>query len=135
MSCKAGLYTVNTNAQALTIGSAISPGSIVRRFGQNVNLNNDSIVISGAGYYDVSAAVTITATTAGTVTVSLTKDDSVVPGAVASSLVAQGDIVTVPINALVREFGCCCDNTSNLKFVVGGAGETISNIAIVVERI
>lgn len=134
MSCKSAIYTANTSTQALAVGSEINLGNIIRRFGSNVNLVGNSISITGAGYYDVSASFTITATTGGTVVVSLLKDGVAIPGAVATAVVAQGAIVTLPINALVREF-CCCDSTSSLTFVITGTAESVTNASVVVERI
>lgn len=132
---KSAIYTSNTTAQALAIGSAISPGSIIRRFGPNLNLSGESINVTGAGYYSIDASFVITATNAGTVIITLVKDGVAVPGAIASASLAVGDVATISINALVREFGCCCDNNSNLNFVLSGAAETISNASIVIERV
>lgn len=135
MSCKSAIYTANTSVQTLAVGSEIDLGNIIRRFGSNVNLNGDAININGSGYYDVSASFTITGTNAGTVNIVLLKDGVAIPGAVASVVVAVGDVVTIPIKALVREFGCCYDNNSNLTFVLTGTAESITNASVVVERI
>ena len=48
MSCNSGIYTVNTGATA-TAGGSIPLGSINRRFGCNINLNGNGIIINGAG--------------------------------------------------------------------------------------
>jgi len=135
MSCNSAIYTVNSSDQAVGVNGIISLGSTIRRFGKNINLVGNAINISGSGYFDVDASITITGTNAGTVTVSLYKDGTAVSGAEASVSLTAGDVVTVPINALVREFGCCADNNSNLTFVLGGFAETINNISVVVERI
>lgn len=132
---KSAIYTSNTTTQALAIGSAIDPGNVVRRFGCNVNLLGNSIAVVGAGYYSVDGQFTITATNAGTATITLLRDGVAVPGAVASASVAAGDVVTVGINALVREYGCCANNSSSLSFVLGGVAESITNASIVVERL
>lgn len=127
------LYTLNTNTQALAIGSQIDLGSIVRRYGQNINLSGDSILVKGGGYYNVSADVTITGTTAGTTTVNLVKDGTVIASSPVT--VAVGAVVTIPVQAVVREIGCCRDNTSNLTFVLTGTAETVNQISVVVEKI
>lgn len=132
---KSAIYTANTNAQALAAGSIINLGSIIRRFGQNINLASNNIAVSGAGYYKVNADITITGTTAGTVSVNMLKDGTQVVGATSSVSVAVGDVVTIPLQALVREYGCCCDNNSNLTFVLSGTAETVSNITVTVEKI
>lgn len=130
---KSAIYTANTNAQALAVGSVINLGSIIRRFGQNINLNNNNLTISGGGYYKVDCDITIAGTNAGTVTISLLKDGNVVTST--SVVLAVGDIVTVPMQALVREYGCCCDNNSNLSFVLTGTSETINSISVIGEKI
>lgn len=132
---KSAIYTSNTSAQALAVGSTISLGTIIRRFGQNVRLSGDAIYISGAGYYDIDASFTVTATNAGTVEIYAMKDNVAIPGAIASVSLAVGDVATISINALVREFGCCADNNSPITFVIGGTAETITNASVVVERI
>ena len=46
---------------------------------------------------------------------------------------ATGDIVTLPISALVR-LNCDCD-TTNLIIVIGGQVVTAQNLAFMVEKI
>lgn len=46
---------------------------------------------------------------------------------------AIGDIVSLPISALVR-LNCDCD-TANLTIVIGGQAVTAQNLAVVVEKI
>jgi len=137
MSCKSAMYTANTTNQTLTAGSTVDLGSIIRRFGQNINLNGDDINVSGAGYYDINAefVLTGTATSAATTTITLMKDGVGVQGATTSVSMAAGDVVTVGINALVREYGCCCDNNSNLSFLISGTGAIVNNASVVVEKV
>lgn len=132
---KSAIYTSNTSTQALAVGSNVSLGTVIRRFGQNIRLDGDAIQITGGGYYVVDASFTITATYPGTVTISLLKDNVAVQGAIASASVVAGDVVTVSIDALIREFGCCCDNNATLTFVIGGVAESITNASVVVEKI
>lgn len=132
---KSAIYTTNTTSQAMAVGSAISPGTVIRRFGQNLTLVGDAINVNGAGYYSINASFILTATNAGTVSITLVKDGVAIPGAVASATLAVGDVATISINSLIREFGCCCDNNSNISFILSGTAETVSNVSIVAERI
>jgi len=132
---KSAIYTSNNATQALALGSNIGLGNIIRRFGCNCNLNGDAINVNGAGYYDIDANFIINGTNAGTATISLLKDGVLVPGAIASATIAVGDVATLGINALVREYGCCANNNSNLTFVLSGTAETISNASVVVEKV
>lgn len=134
MSCKAAIYTANTGAQALQIGSVLSLGSIIRRFGCGVNLNGNGIVIDREGYYDVDASITATAAAAGTVTVTLLRDGVAVSGAVASATAAAAGTVALPITALVRQ-SCGCSGGSTLTLVLGGTAATINNVALKVIKL
>lgn len=137
MSCKSALFTANTNPQTVAVGSTLALGSMVRRYGGNLNLNGNSIVINGcndAGYYDVKASITAAPTAAGTVTVALLRNGVPVPGATASAAVSTaGNPVNLSIVALVREF--CCGDDSALTLVLTGAAATVSNVAVVAERV
>ena len=137
MSCKSAIFTANTTAQTVAVGGTLSLGSIIRRYGCDLNLNGSSITINGcndAGYYDVKASVTAAPTAAGTVTVTLFRNGVAVPGATASAAVSTaGNPVALPIAALVREF--CCGDDSALTLVLSGAASTVSNVAVVAERI
>lgn len=130
---KAAIYTANTGAQVLQIGSTLSLGSIIRRFGCGVNLNGNGIVIDEQGYYDVDASITATAAAAGTVTVTLLRDGVAVPGAVASATAAAAGTVALPITALVRQM--CCGSGSTLTLALGGTAATINNVALKVIKL
>lgn len=137
---KAAIYTVNQGAQALQIGSVISLGSIIRRFGCKCNnaldLNGNGITINEPGYYDVDASITATAAAAGTVTATLLRDGVAVPGAVASATAtaAAAGTVALPITALVRK-DCGCSGGSTLTLVLGGTAATINNVALKVIKL
>lgn len=130
---KSAIYTANQGAQALQIGSVLSLGSIIRRFGCGADLNGNGVVIDREGYYDVDASITATAAAAGTVTVTLLRDGVAVPGAVASATAAAAGTVALPITALVREQ--CCDSGHTLTLVLGGTAATINNVALKVIKL
>lgn len=140
MSCKSGIYAVNTTAgTAISNGGTFVPNMIIRRYGQYCQLAGNGITIGsscgngGAGYYDVEAVATVTATAVGTVTATLYKDNAPVLGATATATAAAiGDIVALPITALVR-LGCNCDS-SNLTVVISGQATSSYNLAITVEK-
>lgn len=132
MSCNSGIYTVNTGATA-TAGGAIPLGSIIRRFGCNINLNGNGIIINGAGYYDFDVVISAIPATAGAITATLLRDGVAVPGATATTTVATvGNAVTLPITAMVRQFGNCAGSTFTVT--LSGAA-TVSNIAVTVDKL
>lgn len=133
MSCKSAIYTANTATQAVAIGGTLALGSIIRRFGCSVNLNGNGITLGEAGYYEVDASITAIPTAAGTVTVTLFQDGVAVPGAVASATTtAAADAVTLNIPAIVRVL---CNSNSILTLVLTGAASSVTNVAIVAEKI
>ena len=133
---KSAIYIANTSAQNVAVNGIINPGTIIRRFGQNLGLSGNAIQIDGAGYYDIDVSITAAPTAAGNVTVTMLKDGVAIPGATATqSTTAANNPVNLSISSLVREFCPCCDGLSNLTFVLTGTAASISNVAIVVEKL
>ena len=131
---RSAMYTANTGAQVIAVGGTIAPGGIVRRFGCGIDLNGNAINITEPGYYAISASVTAEPTAAGTVTATLFDNGVAVPGATASATAAAaGDPVNMDIEAVVRI--TCRGNTGALSFVLEDAAATITNIAVVVEKL
>lgn len=118
---------------AVAVDGVIPLGSLIRRYGCDVALNGNAVNITGAGYYDVDASVTVTPIAAGTVTITLYKDGVAVPGATASETAAANGTVDLSIPALVRQV--CCAAGSALTLVLTGAAATVNNVALRVQRI
>ena len=139
MSCKSGIYVVNTTTgTSIDIGGTYVPSTVIRRYGKYCQLGGNGVSIGncqgGAGYYDIDANVSVVATAIGNVTATLYKDGAPVQGATATATAgAVGDVVTLPISALVR-LNCDYD-TANLTIVIGGQAVTAQNLAFVVEKI
>ena len=133
MSCKSALYAAMQTPTAVAVDGVIPLGSLIRRYGCDVALNGNAVNITGAGYYDVDASVTVTPAAAGTVTVTLYKDGVSVPGAIASATAAANGTVDLSIPALVRQV--CCAEGSALTLVLAGAAATVNNVALRVQRI
>ena len=133
MSCKSALYAAMQTPTAVAVDGVIPLGSLIRRYGCDITLNGNAVNITGSGYYDVDASVTVTPTAAGTVTVTLYKDGVAVPGATASETAAANGTVNLSIPALVRQV--CCAAGSALTLVLAGASATVNNVALRVQRI
>lgn len=133
MGCRSALYVNNPNTQTLTIGSQISVGSVVRRFGCNVNLVGTTIQLKGSGYYDVKSNFAIEGTSTGTVTISLLQDGMPVNGANTTLGVVDGTISTLPMDVVVRVVEP--DVISNLTFEIYGVGADVTNVTSVIEKI
>lgn len=132
---KSLIQTSNISSQTVAVGSVISLGSVLRRFGCNCRLNGNAIEVEGEGYYIVDVCTTATPTSAGNVTVSILKDGVVIPSATATNSVSTvGNSTTLPINTTIR-LGCKCDGASSLTVVlVSGAG-VINNISVRVIKV
>lgn len=71
MSCKSLIYTANTSNTAVAVGGVLPLGTVNRRYGCNIDLSGNGIVLTGTGYYDVDSSFTATATAAGNVTITM----------------------------------------------------------------
>ena len=126
------IQTVNPTTQAVAVNGIISLGSVLRRYGCNCKLSGNAIEISGCGYYDVTAAVTVEPTAAGQTVVSLFENGNTVPSAYGEgTAAAAGDPVTVPIVTTVRLFE---NGTSNLTFVLTEGAGDVTNISVRVDK-
>ena len=131
---RSAIYTANTGSQAVAVGGTINLGGIVRRFGCAVDLNGGTINLTEQGYYDVDISITAEPTAAGTVTATLYNGGVAVPGATASATAAAaGDPINMTVNALVRV--PCCGNSGALSIILSGGAATVTNIAVVTEKL
>ena len=130
------IYTVNTNA-AVVANGAIPFGSIIRRFGQCVQLDGSDITVCGQGYYDVECSVTLLPTAAGNIGIQLYADGSPIPGANAQGVGVAGSPLNLSISSLVRQK---CNGATSLSLRLTTptgvtTGATVQNCACVVEKI
>lgn len=143
MSCKSAIYTANTSPVSITLTAAqpsatLPLGTVIRRFGQNIQLSGNGILLDGSGYYDVNSSVTITPTTAGNYTITLFRDGAAVPGATQTIAAAAAGPISFNIPALVRLQ--CCNNSATLSLVLTTtatlpATVTVNNAAAVVDKV
>jgi len=133
---RSAIYTVNQSAQNVAVNGTLNLGSVIRRFGPNLTMSGNAIQISGAGYYDIDASITLAPSAAGNVTITAFVDNVAIPGAtVTGSVATANDPVNLSLSSLFRE-GCpCCEGLSNLTFVLTGTAASVTNVAIVVEKI
>jgi len=132
---KSLIYTANTSAQSVALNGIINPGTVVRRFGPNLNLSGNAIQIDGGGYYSIDASFIAAPTAAGNVTITAYLNNVAIPGAVATASVeTENNPINLSINAVLREPCQCCEGISNLTFVLTDTAATVSNSAVVVEK-
>lgn len=133
MSCKSAVYAVNFTPQDVAVDGVINLGYLSRAYGDSFRLAN-GLELRGAGYYDVSASITLDATAAGDVTVTLYSNGIAVPGATATqTATAAGDTVNLSIVSLIRVM-CHCQSAT-LTLVLSDVAATVTNVALVAEKL
>lgn len=132
MSCKSAILTVNKNVN-VPVSGTIPLGSVLRRFGQNLQLEGNGIVVQGQGYYQLDVSITATAVAAGPLTVTVLKDGVELPGATATETAAANGTVNLCIPYIVREQ--CCDSSSALTFALTGGAALVNSIAVVAVKL
>jgi len=133
MSCKMALYGANTASQSIVAaGTVINFDAIVRRFGCGLGLSGGNVTIKGSGYYDLDVNLSILPTAAGVATIQIFKDGVAIPGAQAVVNLVASESAAVTIPAIIREL-CDCEDTITVQ--VSGADGSVTNAAIVVEKI
>lgn len=133
---RSALYTANTSNQLVDVNNTINLGSIIRRYGCNLDLSGSAIRVAGEGYYDFTVNVTAAPVAEGEVTISLFKNNVAIPGAIASATAAAaGDLVNLSISCLIRENCAICDGPSNITLVLSGGQSNVTNVAVVGKKI
>lgn len=128
------ISTVNTSTQQVTDGGTVALGSITHRYGCNLGLNDNAIVINGFGYYDVDCTVIAAPTEVGTITATLYRNNVAIPGATSSFTVsAADDIVTLTIPTVIRE-ACACQGPTSITCVLSGVASEVSNVTMKVVK-
>lgn len=128
------LYTVNTDV-ATTADSLVPLGGVVRRRGCGITLLGNTLNIREKGYYEISVSATMTASAAGTVTLTAQYGGTEIPGATATETftTALTEVRSMAFSAVVR-VECPCDGGITLE-VSGTADADFENIAVEVVRV
>lgn len=132
MSCKSALYAANTQSQTLVTGGTVNFGSIVRKYGCNLEMSGGNPVVAGYGYYGIDVNISFTAGDAGDVIIALYKDGTPITGAKSTTAVAASSAYSVSIPAIIRE-ACNCEST--VTVTVSGVPVVVDNAAVVIEKL
>ena len=130
----ASLFVITPTTTSITAGGVLPLTSIARRqCGCIAQLGSDSVILSRAGYYKVTATVTFTAPATGTAVINLTQDGTTVAGITASKSVATAntEIDTLAVSGIVRVN--CYAGSSTLQLVNTGIAIDTSNISFDIE--
>lgn len=136
MSKSLGYYILN-DGKTVADGKTLPINNIVRQFGRNIQLGNNSVIINNgcacsnnvfnALFYDVSVNTTLISGAAGIITVTLYQDGAPVNGATASVTAASSATVNISFDSAVKVLN---GSNSVLTLVVSGASVTAQNVAI-----
>ena len=130
----ASIFVGTPTAATVAEGGTLPLTSILRRqCGCISAIGSDSVILSRAGYYKVSATITFTAPEAGVATLRLLQDGAQVPAIVASTTIttATTEVRSLSIEGIVRVV--CCSGSSTLQLLNAGVAVDTSNIALSVE--
>lgn len=131
---KSAIYVANISAPTVADGGIVPLGSILRRYGCNINMDGNAITLCGQGYYLVTVSATVTPSAAGTVTLLAQKDGVPIAGAEASATAGATDIaITLPITCTVRN--ACGGESSLLSLLLTGGEAVVNNLAVTVEKL
>ena len=122
------IQTANETNQAVLENGIITPGTVIRRYGQCCNLVGESIVLTGGGYYTIDAIITVAPSAEGNISVVLCENGTPISGAKASATVTASGLATFTIPTTVRIKDCC--GTKSITAILTDAAGTISNFAI-----
>lgn len=127
---RAALYASNETAQALTADSIINMGTINRRFGTNADMQGGDVLLKGAGYYQITVDMNITAA-AGTTAITFEKDGVPIPGA-KISLTTTAQDYSISRSFMVRN---SCPKETVITAVLGNLATAVNNIAVTVVKV
>jgi hypothetical protein len=131
MSCKSAIYTGNSASSVLTTGSTVPLGTTVRRFGNSLTQNGNSISITKYGYYEAFVSVTAAPTAAGTISIQMYLNGVPLSSATAAaSVTTAGNSVNLCVPAVIRLYD---DTAAALSIVLTGAA-TVTNVSLAVEK-
>lgn len=130
---KSAIYTALSTPVVVADGENLPLGITVRRFGQNITQDGDTIELCGCGYYKIDATATLDAAAAGPVSVALYKDGVAVPGAESTITIAgTSDTTVLPLTAIVRTK---CARGSVLTIRVTGTDIMAEDVAVTVVKL
>lgn len=135
---KSVLYFYNPTVGTIADGGSIpiQTGNIVRRYGCDCTVNDNTILCKNGGYFDVDVALTVTAGGTTATTAALYQDGTLIPGtAVTLTPTAAGTTLYFNLpRSVIRVRGCCCAE-SRLTVRLTGGTATAGTVSGVVEKV
>lgn len=120
------IYAANQTSQAVTAGGSPAIGSAVRKSGCAFRTTTTGVEAVCCGNVSIDAGVTVAPTAEGTVTLTLLRNGTAVPGATASAQAAAGAAVALSVSAIAKGRYCSYEDDAIFTLQVSAAG-TVSN--------
>ena len=111
---KSLVYTTNSTATVVAVGSEVPVGSVARKLGCDYIVGDRSIFINKAGYYLIDFGVTLTAGAVGDVKFNLQQNGQTIASATESIATANTIFHTATIPAVARVY-CCAGATISIE--------------------
>ena len=111
---KSLVYTTNSTATVVAVGSEVPVGSVRRRMGCDYVVGDRSIYINKAGYYLIDFSATLTAATVGDVIFNVQENGQTIGSATESIATANTIFHTAAIPAVARVY-CCAGATISIE--------------------
>lgn len=126
---KAALFAINTTQQTLTGGGSVDLGNPVHGFCQIccqkiIDVSGNNLTLREGGMYGIIMSATVTASAAGTVTLTAYQDGSPIGTPMAVNVAAANEAVSVTLTIGPR---VACGNSSIITLV---ATTTAGNVII-----
>lgn len=124
-----------TTSSSVLANGVVPLTTIIRRRGQVLTNNGNSIVLNRPGYYKVNATLTFTTPVAGNITAKIQKNNVDLSSMTASTTIttATTEIRSLAISGIVRV--TCGEGFATLTLINSGVAITTSNVEIDVEYI
>lgn len=132
---KVAIYLLNNSLEKITANSIIPLGDVVRRYGQNIHKDGNSVTLCDkcSGYYKVDIVATLDFSKGDFTKIILEKDGVPVVGANAQIVPSSdGTSIQLPISVIVKN---SCGGSSNLSLRLLGTDTTVANLTTVIERL
>lgn len=133
---KAFAFIANNTSQTITGGGVVNPGTAVHGFGcaccgRTIQLSGTSINLRDGGYYQVDIGATVSASAAGSVTLSLYQDGALVAQG-SETIAAANDPASISFPAGVK---VNCNSVLTIVATATASDPIVTNIYTTVEKV
>lgn len=133
---KSVVSTLNTTAQPVAAAGTVLNllGTTYIHTGTSITPNMNSVELNSTGLYEVYADVTFTATGAGTYTIQLNNNDTVIPTSVSSKTVSASTTYTEHVHTIIRA-ACCPVIKPRITVSASGVEGNVTAISLTAVKI